>query len=69
MVRRVIRRIILPNGKNWCVLVIPALDEIIIHKDLLKVTDLLGRDTKGTKNQPLIYIYDDGTVEKRITIE
>ena len=36
---------------------------------LLKVTDILGRETKGTKNEPLFYIYDDGTVEKRITIE
>ena len=35
---------------------------------LLKITDLLGRETKQT-NQPLLYIYDDGTVEKRIVIE
>ena len=38
------------------------------NKELLKVTDLLGRETKQT-NQPLFYIYDDGTVEKRIAIE
>ena len=37
-------------------------------KELLKVTDLLGRETKQT-NQPLFYIYDDGIVEKRIVIE
>jgi hypothetical protein len=37
-------------------------------KELIKVTDLLGRETKQT-NQPLFYIYDDGTVEKRIVIE
>ena len=37
-------------------------------KKLEKVTDLLGRETKQT-NQPLFYIYDDGTVEKRIVIE
>jgi len=36
---------------------------------LVKVTDLLGRETKGTKNEVLFYIYDDGTVEKRIVIE
>ena len=36
--------------------------------ELLKVTDLLGRETNQT-NQPLFYIYDDGTVEKRIVIE
>ena len=39
------------------------------NKELLKVTDLLGRETKGTKNEVLFYIYDDGTVEKRIIIE
>ena len=38
------------------------------NKEHLKVTDLLGRETKQT-NQPLFYIYDDGTVEKRIVIE
>ena len=39
------------------------------NKELLKVTDLLGRETKGTKDEILFYIYDDGTVEKRIIIE
>jgi len=39
------------------------------YKELLKVTDLLGREAKGTKNEVLFYIYDDGTVEKRIVIE
>ena len=38
------------------------------NKELLKVTDLLGRETKQT-NQHLLYLYDDGTVEKRIVIE
>ena len=38
------------------------------NRELLIVTDLLGRKTKQT-NQPLFYIYDDGTVEKRIVIE
>ena len=42
--------------------------EHIVNKELLKITDLLGRKTKQT-NQPLFYIYDDGTVEKRIVIE
>jgi len=43
-------------------------EELTTSKKLLKVTDLLGRETKQT-NQPLFYIYDDGTVEKRIVIE
>ena len=38
-------------------------------KKLLKVTDLLGRETKGSKNEPLFYIYDDGSVEKKFIFE
>jgi len=38
------------------------------EKELLKITNVLGKETKQT-NQPLFYIYDDGTVEKRIVIE
>ena len=45
-----------------------AIKEQTSNKELLKVTDLLGRETKQT-NQPLFYMYDDGTVEKRIVIE
>ena len=45
-----------------------GIQEHTTNKELLKVTDLLGRETKQT-NQPLFYIYDDGTVEKRIVIE
>ncbi|MEE2931291.1 MAG: leucine-rich repeat domain-containing protein [Bacteroidota bacterium] len=45
-----------------------AIQELTTNKELLKVTDLLGRETKQT-NQPLFYIYDDGTVEKKIIIE
>ena len=45
-----------------------SIQELTTNKELLKVTDLLGRETKQT-NQPLFYIYDDGTVEKRIVIE
>jgi len=38
------------------------------QKELVKVIDLFGRESKD-KNQLLFYIYDDGTVEKRIIIE
>ena len=47
---------------------ITSIKEHTTNKELLKVTDLLGRETKQT-NQPLFYIYNDGTVEKRIVIE
>ena len=46
-------------------------DEEINYKnrELVKVIDLLGKETEGVKNQPLFYIYDDGTVEKKIILE
>ncbi len=37
-------------------------------RKLIKIIDILGKETKE-KNQLLFYIYDDGTVEKRIVIE
>jgi hypothetical protein len=37
--------------------------------NLVKITDMLGQETPYRKNTPLFYIYDDGTVEKRIVIE
>ena len=37
--------------------------------ELIRIVDVLGRESKGTKNEPLFYIYNDGTVEKKIIIE
>tara|TARA_B100000900_G_scaffold35069_1_gene26420 strand:- start:1321 stop:2301 length:981 start_codon:yes stop_codon:yes gene_type:complete len=39
------------------------------NKKTLAITDMLGRNTKVLKNIPLLYIYDDGTVEKKIILE
>jgi len=39
------------------------------NKKIFKITNVLGESTKPKSNTPLFYIYDDGTVEKRITIE
>lgn len=39
------------------------------RKQLLKITNLLGQETPIRKNTPMFYIYDDGTVEKKIIIE
>ena len=44
------------------------IEEHSANKQLLRVTELLGRETKQT-NQPLLHIYNEGTVEKRIVIE
>jgi hypothetical protein len=30
---------------------------------------MLGQETPYRRNTPLFYLYDDGTVEKRITID
>ncbi len=38
-------------------------------KTLVKITDILGKESKVMKNQLLFYIYNDGTVEKKIIIE
>jgi len=38
-------------------------------KNLIKIVDILGREIKGTMNKLLFYIYDDGTVEKKIIFE
>ena len=43
-----------------------VIDNFVIDtKRLIKVVDILGKESKGLKNQPLFYIYDDGTVEKK----
>ena len=39
------------------------------ERTLVKITDMLGQETPYRKNTPLFYIYDEGTVEKRIVIE
>ena len=36
---------------------------------LVKITDMLGQETPYRRNTPLFYIYDDGTLEKKIVIE
>jgi hypothetical protein len=42
---------------------------IDLNRNIERVVDILGRETKEKKNTPLFYIYDDGTVEKKITID
>ena len=46
-----------------------SIQEYTNNIKILKVTDLFGRENSGDKNKPLFYIYDDGTVEKKIIIE
>jgi hypothetical protein len=37
------------------------------NKELLMITDILGRPAKPGSNQVLLFIYNDGTVEKKLT--
>ena len=39
------------------------------NRNLEKIVDILGRETKPQTNTPFIEIYDDGTVEKKIVVE
>ena len=44
----------------------PILTRMEIEKKLIMITDILGRKTKEEKNVLLFYIYNDGTVERKI---
>ena len=59
---------------DTCVLTYNSIPTVILYpsynneKEIIKITDLIGRESKQT-NQLLFYIYDDGTIEKKIIIE
>ena len=38
-------------------------------KQLVKIVDLLGRKTPSKPNTPLLYIYNDGSVERKMMIK
>ena len=38
-------------------------------KELIKITDLIGREVTFKPNTPLIYIYSDGSTEKVYNVE
>ena len=39
------------------------------NKELIKMIDIFGREAQVKKNEPIFYIYDDGTVEKKIVLD
>ena len=43
--------------------------EISNHKTLIKIVGILGQETNPKANTLLFYIYDDGTVQKKIILE
>ena len=40
-----------------------------VDRKVLRIVDTFGRDTHVTKRQLLLYIYDDGSVEKKLIWE
>ena len=44
------------------------INEQLYSKKIINIIDLLGKELSQT-TQPILYIYDDGTVEKRIIIK
>lgn len=46
-----------------------AVQEHSSKKEILKITDVLGKESKTQSNTTLLYMYSDGTVEKKIIIE
>ena len=39
------------------------------QKTLIKVIDILGQETNSTRNKLLFYLFDDGTVEKKVVLQ
>ena len=61
-----------PNmlSHNLCSGTTSILETKSTKKELVKIIDILGRETnRQHSNTPLFYIYDDGSVEKKIIIE
>ena len=46
-----------------------SLTELTTSKNLIQILDLMGRETTFKSNTTLIYVYDDGSIEKVFTIE
>jgi len=46
-----------------------TVNELSTEKKLIKVVDVLGRESTLQKNTPLFYIYDDGSVKQTIIIK
>ena len=46
-----------------------SLENINEVPKLIKIVDVLGREATPTQNTPLFYIYENGSVEKKILIE
>ncbi|MDB0027614.1 hypothetical protein N9D80_03570, partial [Flavobacteriales bacterium] len=59
------------NGSFWARMgSVTSIEEIgLFDKKLIKVVDMLGRETSINSNQTLFFIYEDGLIEKRYIID
>ena len=55
---------LLPCNQTTSITTISKNEKMLIH-----IVDVLGREALPTKNTPLFYIYDDGTVEKKLIVQ
>ena len=44
-------------------------NSVVENKRLIKVVDILGRENNGERNKLLLFIYDDGTTEKKTILK
>ncbi len=54
---------------NLTILNTTGFTELLNKRNIIKIIDVLGIETVNKKNKTLFYIYDDGSVEKKIIIE
>jgi hypothetical protein len=52
------------NCPSDCGTSVAGINELNSSKSIVKILDLMGRETTFKTNTPLIYIYDNGSVEK-----
>ena len=57
------------NCDNECSTSDVGIHELNSSRTLLKIIDMMGREKKGAKNELLLYMYDDGSVEKKFVVE
>ena len=57
------------HGNAGCKFVSLQESELNTEKELVRITDLMGRESKDIPNTTLIYIYSDGTIEKKYRLE
>ena len=46
-----------------------GINELTTSKNLIQILDMMGRETTFKPNTPLIYVYDDGSIEKVFSVE